>query len=89
MTLDMLHPGESGIIKCVGGRGALRNRLLDMGLIPGTPVSVSKAAPLGDPIELQVRGYILTMRLEDAALITLDEDSLNIKQKNTGRKVVC
>lgn len=89
MTLDMLHPGESGVIKNVGGRGALRNRLLDMGLIPGTAVSVSKAAPLGDPIELQVRGYVLTMRLEDAALITLDEDSLNIKQTNSGRKAEC
>ena len=72
MTLDKLHPGESGVIKCVGGYGALRNRLLDMGLIPGTALTVRKAAPMGDPIEIHIRGYELTMRLDDAALITLD-----------------
>jgi Fe2+ transport system protein FeoA len=89
MTLDKLHPGESGMIKYIGGKGALRNRLLDMGLIPGTAVSVSKAAPLGDPIELQVRGYALTMRLDDASLITLNEDSLILKETNHVRKAVC
>ena len=69
MTLDKLPPGESGIIEYVGGCGALRHRLLDMGLIPGTRVTVRKRAPLGDPIEIWVRGYLLTLRLEDAAYI--------------------
>ncbi|MGI6754000.1 MAG: FeoA family protein [Eubacteriales bacterium] len=69
MTLDKLPPGESGIIEYVGGCGALRHRLIDMGLIPGTKVTVRKRAPLGDPIEICVRGYFLTLRLEDAACI--------------------
>ncbi len=69
MTLDKLPPGESGIIEYVGGSGALRHRLLDMGLIPGTRVTVKKKAPLGDPVEICVRGYHLTLRLEDAAFI--------------------
>jgi Fe2+ transport system protein FeoA len=72
MTLDRLRPGESGVIKYVGGQGALRNRLLDMGLTPGTLVSIHKIAPLGDPVELNIRGYELTLRLEDAALIELE-----------------
>ena len=56
MTLDHLPIGQSGEITAVGGTGALRCRLLDMGLIPGTRVKVIKAAPMGDPIQLQLRG---------------------------------
>lgn len=67
MTLDRLPIGQSGRIVAVGGQGALRRRLLDMGLTPGTTVAVQKAAPMGDPIELELRGYSLTLRLEDAA----------------------
>lgn len=73
MTLDRLHPGGSGVIDTVGGEGALRRRLLDMGLTPGTTVAVRKTAPMGDPIELFLRGYVLTLRKDDAAKITLKE----------------
>ena len=68
MTLDQLAPGEGGIILKVHGEGALRRRLLDMGLTPKTHVYVHKIAPMGDPMELQLRGYTLTLRLEDAAI---------------------
>ncbi len=73
MTLDQLLPGGSGIIETVGGKGALRRRLLDMGLTPNTKIMVRKVAPMGDPIELFLRGYVLTLRKEDAAKITLKE----------------
>ena len=53
----------------MGGAGALRCRLLDMGLIPGTRIEVIKAAPMGDPIQIRLRGYELTLRLDDARLI--------------------
>ena len=66
MTLDELHIGDSGVIATVGGEGALRRRLLDMGLTPKTKVTVRKMAPMGDPIELHLRGYELTIRAEDA-----------------------
>ena len=66
MTLQELKPGESGIIKKVGGTGALRQHFLDMGVIPGTEVTVIKFAPMGDPVELRIHGYELTLRLDDA-----------------------
>ena len=75
MTLDKLAVGSSAVIKTVGGSGALRCRLLDMGLIPHTRVTLQKIAPLGDPIEIRVRGYELTLRLEDARKIELEEGS--------------
>jgi len=71
MTLDMLNAGESGVITAVGGEGVLRCRLLDMGLIPQTRITVSKIAPMGDPMELQLRGYVLTLRREDARSIEI------------------
>ena len=74
MTLDELAVGQSGIITAVGGEGVLRCRLLDMGRIPQTRVCVSKVAPMGDPMELQLRGYVLTLRKEDAHSITIEED---------------
>lgn len=73
MTLDQLPVGKSAVITAVGGEGALRLRLLDMGLIPHTRVTVQKIAPMGDPMELRVRGYELTLRLEDARKITVEE----------------
>ena len=76
MTLDQLKIGASGTITSVGGDGPLRCRLLDMGLIPRTRVTLQKIAPMGDPIEIRVRGYELTIRREDAAKITLKEESL-------------
>ncbi len=73
-TLDKLSAGRGGTIAQVGGEGALRRRLLDMGLTPRTKVKVRKVAPMGDPIELTLRGYELTIRLEDAREILLEED---------------
>lgn len=73
MTLDKLDVGKSGIITKVGGEGPLRLRFLDMGLIPRTEVMVYKRAPLGDPIEIHLRGYSLTIRKEDAANIEISE----------------
>lgn len=76
MTIDDLKIGQSGTIAQVGGEGALRLRFLDMGLIPGTRVTLQKVAPMGDPIQIHLRGYELTIRREDAAKITLKEGSL-------------
>ena len=72
MTLDKLPLGQEAVITAVGGEGALRCRLLDMGLIPKTRVRVEKVAPLGDPLELRVRGYSLSMRKEDAGKIEVE-----------------
>ena len=72
MTLDKLPAGQSGTIAAVGGEGPLRCRLLDMGLIPGTTVTVRKIAPMGDPMELWLRGYALTLRKTDAERIELE-----------------
>ena len=73
MTLDELRIGGSAVIKTVNGEGALRLRLLGMGLIPRTRVSMIKIAPMGDPMEIMVRGYELTLRREDAAKIEVEE----------------
>lgn len=72
MTLDTLPLRQGAVITAVGGAGALRCRLLDMGLIPRTQVQVEKIAPLGDPMELRVRGYSLTLRKEDARNIEVE-----------------
>ena len=72
MTLDKLSLGQEAVITAVGGESALRCRLLDMGLIPRTTVRVEKVAPLGDPIELRIRGYALSLRKEDARNITVE-----------------
>ena len=72
MTLDLLPLGQEAVITAVGGEGALRCRLLDMGLIPKTAVWVDKVAPLGDPLELRVRGYALSLRKEDARNIEVE-----------------
>ena len=74
MTLDQLKPGQSGMILTVGGDGPLRCRLLDMGLIPRTRVTLQKTAPMGDPIEIRVRGYELTIRVDDARKIEVREE---------------
>lgn len=73
MTLDKLPIGKSAIITSVGGEGALRLRLLDMGIIPKTEIFVYKVAPLGDPIEIHLRGYSLTIRKDDAEIIEVTE----------------
>lgn len=74
MTIDDLKIGQSGVISQVGGEGPLRLRFLDMGLIPGTGVELVKIAPMGDPIQIRLRGYELTIRREDARQISLKED---------------
>lgn len=72
MTLKELEIGESAAIKTVGGSGALRQHFLDMGMIPGAEVTVVKLAPMGDPMELQVHGYELTLRLAEADQIEIE-----------------
>ena len=73
MTLNELKIGDSAAITAVGGDGVLRCRLLDMGLTPRTVVTLRKVAPMGDPIEIHVRGYELTLRVEDARQITVEK----------------
>ena len=72
MTLNELKIGAAAVITAVGGDGALRCRLLDMGIIPKTRVTLQKVAPMGDPIEIRVRGYELTMRVEEAEKIEVE-----------------
>ena len=72
MTLNELEIGERAIIKKVGGEGVLRRRLLDMGLSPKTEGMIRKVAPMGDPIELHLRGYELTIRIDDAKNIDVE-----------------
>lgn len=72
MTLNEVPIGKEAIVKSVGGEGALRCRLLDMGIIPKTRIKVRKVAPLGDPIEIQLRSYELTIRLEEAEKIDVE-----------------
>lgn len=73
MILNELPVGKAAVITKVGGAGALRCRLLDMGLIPKTKIVITKVAPMGDPIELRLRGYTLTIRIEDAKNIEVKE----------------
>lgn len=72
LTLNELEIGETGIITAVRGEGALRRRLLDMGLTPKTKIMVRKVAPMGDPIEIHLRGYELTIRIDDAKDIDVE-----------------
>lgn len=75
MTLNKLKPGESGIILKVDGEKELRCRLLDMGLIPRTAVKMTKVAPMGDPIQVLIRGYELTLRIDDAKKIEITREA--------------
>lgn len=89
MTLDELQIGDSAQILKVGGEGALRQHILDMGVIPGTRITMVKYAPMGDPIQLRVHGYELTLRLADAKNIEVQpvtdkEDANEVKSQNTG-----
>ena len=81
MTICDLEIGQSAVISAVGGEGALRQHFLDMGLIPGIEVTLIKYAPMGDPMELMVSGYSLTLRLADAARI----DITNVHEHPGGR----
>ena len=73
MKLHELKVGQSGKITKVGGEGALRLRFLDMGIIPRTEVKLMKRAPMGDPIEIRLRGYELTLRKDEAEWIEVAE----------------
>lgn len=71
-TLDQLLPGQSGRVTKVSGEGALRRRLMDMGLVAGVDVMLLKRAPLGDPLEYKLRGYHLSLRKSEAQMIQVD-----------------
>ncbi len=71
-TLDAFAIGESGIVKTVQGEGKMKRRLFDMGITPGAQIYLRKRAPLGDPIEVTLRGYELTLRKTEAALVTME-----------------
>ncbi|MDY4787766.1 MAG: ferrous iron transport protein A [Bacilli bacterium] len=75
--LDEFNIGEKGTIKMVSGEGRLRRRLFDMGVTPGAYVILKKRAPLGDPLEITIRGYELTLRKVEANLVTLEMDGGN------------
>ena len=87
MKLNELKPGQSALIETVGGEGALRQHFLDMGVIPGTRVTLIKLAPMGDPMELRIHGYELTLRLADAGQIgvTLLENAAEDAAPKKGR----
>ena len=74
MRLSDLKQGQTGTIRQVGGGGQLRQHILDMGLIQGTEITYMKAAPMGDPIEIHLRGYELTIRIDDAKKIEVDKE---------------
>ncbi|HHT67264.1 MAG TPA: ferrous iron transport protein A [Erysipelotrichaceae bacterium] len=71
-TLDTFEVGETGIIKLVKGKGKIRRRLFDMGVTPNTKVTLKKRAPLGDPLEINIRHYELTLRKSEAQLIVME-----------------
>ena len=73
-TLRDVAIGETAKVKKLNGEGAVKRRIMDMGITKGTAVTVRKVAPLGDPIELTVRGYELSIRKDDAALIDVEEE---------------
>ncbi len=70
--LSEMKPGDGGVIVKVNGEGRIRRRLFDMGVTPGAEVKVKKIAPLGDPIEVTIRGYELTLRKSEAEFVDLD-----------------
>jgi len=72
VTLDKLSAGQRGIVVRVGGKGPVRQRMMDMGLVPGSEVKVVRVAPLGDPIEFEVKGYSLSLRKSEAREITVE-----------------
>ena len=71
-TLDQFAIGEKGVVKSVTAEGAIKRRLFDMGVTPGAEVFMRKRAPLGDPIEITLRGYELTLRKSEAVCVTME-----------------
>jgi ferrous iron transport protein B len=84
MTLRELQIGKTASVVSVGGEGALRQHFLDMGLIPGVEVTMVKYAPMGDPVELMIHGYELTLRLADAEKIEIENAHETLREKNIG-----
>lgn len=72
MTLKDLKPGDQGRVVSLGEKGPLRRRIMEMGVTPGTPIKVVKVAPLGDPIEVNLRGYELSLRKDQAMRIVVE-----------------
>ena len=85
MTLRDLEIGQSAVITAVGGRGALRQHFLDMGVIPGAEITLVKYAPMGDPMELRIHGYELTLRLDDAAQIEIGTPFLKEEKSESSK----
>ncbi len=79
-TLNVFQIGESGVVKRVAGEGRIRQRLLDMGITPGAEILLRKKAPLGDPLEVTLRGYELTLRKNEAELVTLEVEVKGVKK---------
>ena len=73
MTLRDLKPGDTARVVKINGEGAIKRRIMDMGLIKGTSFSVRKVAPLGDPVEITVRGYELSIRKFDAEMVEVEK----------------
>ena len=73
--LSELDPQEKGTVVKVGGRGAIRRRILDMGVIVGSEVHVERVAPLGDPVAIRIKGYVLSLRKEEAAKVQVEVDA--------------
>ena len=71
-TLETFVVGERGVVSTVGGEGKIRRRLFEMGVTPGAEIMLRKKAPLGDPIEVSIRGYELTLRKTEAACVTME-----------------
>lgn len=76
MTLDKAARGEKRRVISVGGDGIIRTRLLELGFVPGTEVTVGRRSPFGDPVEVKLRGYRLTMRISDLRLIKVERTAL-------------
>ena len=87
MTLRELEIGNTAVVTSVGGEGALRQHFLDMGIIPGTRITTVKYAPMGDPVQVQIHGYELTLRLDDAAEIEIEKLPKGVKEGSLIRKI--
>ena len=87
MTRKERNIGQTGIVKTLGGDGALRQHFLDMGIIPGTEVTIVKYAPMGDPVELRLHGYELTLRIADAQKIEIVPLDEKIQDKHKNKKI--
>ena len=90
-TADNLKPGEQGVVTQLGGSGDLRRHIIDMGITPGAVIIMRKAAPLGDPLEINVRGYELSLRKTEARCITVQtqpgQPMVGRRPKGKGRRM--